>query len=174
LRGLAIDPDHPDSSHWADIVPEARSRIRNFAVIGNFVCVNYLEGHSNRIEVFDVSGRRHDKLLFPEPGTVRLLRRPVQSDTLFYIYSSFTQPQTLFSYDVASSEQRLWATSHVTSDPAVEMKQVHYTSKDRTEVPMYLISRKGTGSAGPLPTFLTGYGGFGESVTPQFSVYFTV
>jgi prolyl oligopeptidase len=173
-RVVAIDPDRPDIDHWSVIVPESKQRINDFTVVGGFVCVSYVENLSSRIELFDLNGESYDALPCPPQGTARLLGRPVGSDTLFYSFSSFQEPPTIFAYHVPTREQRVWAKSSVTFDSSsIQVDQVRYKSKDGTEVPMFLVAQKRKHLEHPLPTFLTAYGGFGVSVTPQFNAYST-
>jgi|SRR6266850_2608719 len=174
LRIVEIDPAHPARDYWRDVVPESFLRIKDFAVVGKFVCVNYAEQLSNRLHVFDLTGHQYAKVPCPLQGTIRLLRRPIESDTLFYDFSSFDQPPTIFSYHIPSAEQRVWAQSSVMFEPSsFEIEHVRYKSIDGTQVPMFLVAREGQRSIGPGPTFLTGYGGFGASLTPQFNAYST-
>ena len=173
-RIVAVDPGHPDRNYWRDVVPESGLRIKDFAAVGEFVCVGYVENLSSRIEVFDLSSRHYATVPAPPQGTIRLLPRPIQNDTLFYHFSSFDQPPTIFSYHIPSREQKVWAKSAVMFDPSsFEINQISYQSKDGTSVPMFLVARKGQRSTEPLPTFLTGYGGFGITLTPQFNAYST-
>lgn len=174
FRIVSIDLKRPDREHWVDVVPESTLRIKDFSIVGASICVGYVENLANKIEVFDLTGRRRTTVPCPPQGTASLLRRPLASDTLFYNFSSFDRPPTIFSYDVANGEQKEWAKSPVTFDPySFEIEQTRYKSKDGSLIPMFLVARKGQRSSGPLPTFLTGYGGFGNSKTPQFNAYST-
>ena len=172
LRIVAIDLAHPESTHWVEIVPETRQRIRDFAVVGNFVCVLYEENFTNRIEIHGLSGRHHDTVICPEGGAVRLLYGLKDSDTLFYNFSSFDQPRTIFSYCVSNQESKVWSKTSPTFDTSsVAIDQVKFGSKDSTDVPMFLVHLRDRPRSGRLPVFLTGYGGFGAVTTPQFSVF---
>src|SRR6266568_421649 len=173
-RIVAIDAEHPEWDQWVDIVPESPLRIKDFAVVGDSICLGYVQDVASRIEVFDLTGHWRRTVPCPPHGTARLLPRPLESTTLFYSFSSFTRQPTIFSYHVPNGEQNEWATGSATFDASsFEIKQVRYKSKDGTLVPMFLVARKGQRSSGPLPTFLTGYGGFGNSLTPQFNAYST-
>lgn len=173
-RIVSIDLDHPSPDAWRQIVPEAPSRIRDFVVVGDLIFVGYVEDLETRIAMFTCEGERCGTLPCPGGGTARLLPVQANTDVLFYRHSSFAQPPAIFCYRTQTREQRLWANSQIQLVPSsFEVRPVRYPSKDRAIVPMFLVSRKGNQGGGPLPTFLTGYGGFGTSVTPQFTAYAT-
>lgn len=171
LRVVAVDPAHPDPDHWPDIVPESQQRIKDFAVVGNFICVSYVDGLSTRIELWEQTGPRHRAIPCPPNGTARLIRRPAGSDTLFYNFSSFERSPTLFSYNLAHGNRTMWAQSQ--DRLRAELKRVHYKSKDGTNIPMILIARPNHTWSSPSPALLGGYGGFGSSLTPQWNAYST-
>jgi len=90
--------------------------------------------------------------------------------TLFYTFTSFTYPPTIYKFDPASGASVVFRASEVKFDPsAYETKQVFYASKDGTKVPMFIVHKKGLKLDGKNPTYLTAYGGFNFSVTPSFS-----
>jgi len=174
LRIVGIDPDHPERDRWIDIIPEREHRIDNFVVAGRTVCVSYTKNLASQIEAFDLTGIWRATVPCPPNGTARLFRRGIEADTLFYGFSSFDQPPTIFSYDTRSCEQKIWARSQVALDSSsVEVEQVRYQSTDGTDIPMFLVARKKQLLSGPPPVFLTGYGGFGVSFTPKFNAYST-
>lgn len=174
FRLVNININSPGCEKWVDIVPESRCRIKDFAFAGKFVFVGYVENAVSRIEIFDITGRRRGSVPCPPHGGAQLLWRPQENDTLFYSYSSFDYPPTIFSYHVPTNEQRVWAQNPVKVDSApFDMEQIFYKSKDGTQIPMFLVARKGLRFSDPLPTFLTAYGGFGASRTPQFNAYST-
>ncbi|MCI0725069.1 MAG: S9 family peptidase [Acidobacteria bacterium] len=173
-RIVSIGLDHPSLDAWRQIVPEVTSRIRDFVVVGDLIFVGYVENLETRIAIFTCSGEWCGTLPCPGAGTARLLPVQANSDVLFYRYSSFAHPPAIFCYRTQTRDQCLWANSEIQFAPSsFEVQQVRYPSKDRAIVPMFLVSRKGQQGGGPLPTFLTGYGGFGTSLTPQFTAYAT-
>jgi prolyl oligopeptidase len=110
----------------------------------------------------------------PLHGTVNLLNRTTTTDKLFYSYGSISKPAGVYCYDPQKKEVLTWDEANLSFDPSIiESEEVVYTSGDRTSVPLLLAARKGLLRSGPLPTFLTGYGGFGSCVTPQFTAFAT-
>jgi prolyl oligopeptidase len=174
LRIVEIDLESPERAHWRTAVPESAARMKDLSIVANFICVGYVENSGNRMKVFDSSGKVLGKVPCPHHGTFRLFWRPVKNDTLFYSFSSFDQPPTIYSYDPISGDQRIWSKTEVVLHPSsIEVEQIRYESKDGTEIPMLLVAQKGRRLSGALPVFLTGYGGFGVSLTHQFNVYST-
>jgi prolyl oligopeptidase len=171
FRIVAIDLDHPEPEHWSDLVPESQHRINDATVVSDWICVGYVQDLASRIEVFDLSGWRAT-IPCPPNGTARLFHGLPESDTLFYRFSSFDQPQTIFSYRPHSRKQEIWtqgqANPHLSP---MKVSRLHYRSKDGTEVPISLVSKNNRLPSAPSATFLTAYGGFGASVTPQFHAY---
>lgn len=174
-RIVAIAPEHPQQEHWINIVQESTQPIKDFTVVRDCVCVLYEDKFSTRIEVFDLAGRRKAVIQCPENGATTLLRGTGESDMLFYRVVSFTEPGTIYFYSLPDSKQAVWNKNRVAFDPSsVEIKRTSYKSTDGTEVPIFLLSQGQENSAHtkPRPVFLTGYGGFGATFTPQYSAFF--
>src|SRR6202011_5544592 len=107
-----------------------------FALVGELVCVSYVENLCTRIEVFDLNGHCHAPVPSPSHGTIRLLGRPANTAMLFYNFSSFSEPPTMYFHNPARGEHGVWWKYPVKADGAsVEVKQISYTSKDGTQVP---------------------------------------
>ncbi len=173
-RIVQIDLEHPDLKDWRDLVPERHSRIQSVAIVGESIVVSYVQSLTTRAEIFDLGGQPRGQLPLPSPGTATFFPCRPDADTLFYGFTSFSCPASIYTYRPSAFEHKRWARGRVPFDPsAIEVEQVRYPSKDGTLVPMFLVSEKGRRSTGPLPTFLTGYGGFRSSVTPQFAAYTT-
>jgi len=174
-RIVAIDPDAPDMTNWREIISESKLVIKDFVVKGPRVFVSYVENLSTRTDIFDTRGVRLGAIDFPTRGTARLLPNSPDPDELFFTFSSFLQPETIFTYNVTSGEQKVWSQKKVVFDATdVEVNEVRYLSKDKTSVPMLLMARKGVQAFGNVPMLLTAYGGFGKSMTPQFSAFATL
>lgn len=171
-RIVAIDLDRPQRANWVDIVPETDACVRDLAVSANRIFVGYTENAVTRIEIFDTLGRSCGRIPSPPYSTTRLLQADPTSDEVFYSCTSFSQPPSIYCYHANGGHQEPWAQHQVPFDGSwVEVEQIQYRSKDGTQIPMFLVSQEGRRHSGPLPTFLTGYGGFGNSITPQFTVY---
>jgi prolyl oligopeptidase len=173
-RVVKIHLNKPEFENWREIIPESDSRIQNLAVVGESIFLTSVKDLATQIQIFDLSGNNEGKIRLPSTGTASLFPCRVDSDTIFCRFTSFAHHPSILRYCPRTSEQDIWASSQIEFDPSsVEIDQVRYPSKDGTEIPMFLVRSKGHRATGPLPTFLTGYGGFGKSLTPQFTAYAT-
>jgi prolyl oligopeptidase len=110
------------------------------------------------------------ELPLPGIGTVGELNGKQDDDELFYSFTSFLYPTTIYRYDLKSLRNELFRAPKVAFDPSkYETRQVFYTSKDGTRVPMFITAKKGLVLDGSNPTLLYAYGGFNISLTPTFS-----
>jgi prolyl oligopeptidase len=169
-RIIAIDLDHPAENRWREVVPERSYVLDSFAPAGGDLVLDYMKDVASYLEVVDANGRHIRDIALPGIGTVRGISSHWASNQLFYGYTSFVVPGTIYRYDVASGRDRLWARERIPFDSQdMEVKQVWYQSKDKTRVPMFLVYRKGLKLDGDRPVYLTGYGGFDISMQPSFS-----
>ena len=174
FRIVSIDIKDADPRHWRDIVPESDRCIQGFAVAGDQIFVTRTDGFSTRIEAFGLDGNVKQSIPVPLYGTVNLVNRTTATEKLFYGYTSISKPESIHCYDTKTQEALTSDEANLAFDAClIESDEVVYTSKDRTSVPLLLAARKGLLHSGPLPTFLTGYGGFGSCVTPQFTAFAT-
>ena len=172
FRIVRIDSVHSDPSYWYDIVPESDRRIQQFAVAGNQVFVTRTDRFSTKMDVFGLDGTQKQAPSFPACATIDLLNRTNASEKLFYSYSSISKPAATYWYDVRRQEAGTWSEEDSLVDPlAIAVEETKYSSADGTPIPLFLAAHKSLLHSGPLPTFLTGYGGFGSCVTPRFTAF---
>ncbi len=169
-RVLRADLRDPARERWREIVPQGENIIEGLSLAGGKLFVNELENVVSKVRVLDADGQPLGAITFPALGAVGSMNGRWASNEAFFTFSSFVVPATIFRYDVATGERTVWWRSQapVESD-RFETKQVWYTSKDGTRVPMFLVHRKGLKLDGSNPTLLTGYGGFTVNLTPTFS-----
>jgi prolyl oligopeptidase len=175
FRIAQIDSAHPEPSNWHDIVPESDKRIQQFAIADDEVFVARTDSFSTTVDIFGLDGRKKQAPSFPLRGTIDLLNRTSATEKLFYSYTSISQPTAVCCYDTRREEGFVW--SEVNSPvglPAIAIEETIYPSADGTSVPLFLAARKDLLHSGPLPTFLTGYGGFGSCMTPRFTAFATI
>jgi len=174
-RVVAIDLTNPAPANWRAVVPESNRSIVQFAVAGDSLYLAYLENLAHRILIFDLTGKIRGELTTPAEGSVQLCWQSDPTDTLFYQFSSFAHPPATFEYRRGFDTRELGGAINSSGHRSpIEVKRVRYPAKDGTLIPMFLVSKKDAGSKGPGPVFLTAYGGFGHSITPQFTAYATI
>ena len=137
---------------------------------GGKLFVEYAKDVTSLVEVFDYAGKRESEITLPAIGSAGGFGGEKDDKFVFYSFTSFTFPPTIYRYDIATRKSTLFRAPEVDFNPTdYETKQVFYASKDGTKVPMFLTYRKGLKLDGTNPTLLYGYGGFNISLPPAFS-----
>jgi prolyl oligopeptidase len=162
----------PDTAraHWRIVVPEGRDVIQSSLLAGGRIAVQRLRDVKGALTLYAPDGRTLGDVALPGIGTVGGLSGRTDTPELFYAFTSYLVPQTVYRYDFATGQSTPFHPPQVPFDPApFETRQVFYTSKDGTRVPMFVTLRKGTPLDGSHPTVLYAYGGFDISITPGFN-----
>lgn len=169
-RLIAIDPEKPAQENWREVVPESDSVLQGFSACGGNLFLRYLKNVQSNVRMYDVNGTFIRGISFPTIGTVSGVNGRWDSDEAFFVFNSFHIPTTIYRHEVSTGKQEVWAKIEVPIESEkYEVKQVWYTSKDGTRVPMFIVHAKELKLGGQNPTLLTGYGGFNASLTPGFS-----
>ncbi|MDA0143325.1 prolyl oligopeptidase family serine peptidase [Vibrio sp. RW] len=157
------------SQQWIDIVSE-KSQPLEISTGGGYLFAHYMVDVVSKIEQLDYQGNLVREIHLPGLGTASGLGGKREQTQLYYTFTNYVTPPTIFSFDVelGSSEIYQRSESPFESDQ-FESKQVFYTSKDGTQVPMLISYKKGLKLDGNNPTMLYAYGGFNVSLTPSFS-----
>ncbi len=167
---VEVDLTNPTRDHWKVVVPESKDLLEDAAVVGGKLVVKYLVDAKNQLFVFDLDGKGEGEIGLPALGTVGTLSGNPDSPELFYSFTSFLYPLTVYRYDLSTGQNTVFQKPNVNFDPdRYETKQIFYSSKDGTKIPMFVVGKKGLALNGNNPVFLTGYGGFNISMTPSFA-----
>jgi prolyl oligopeptidase len=170
-RIIAIDTSKPERGKWKELVPQANETLENVSLVGDHFIASYLKDARAQIKIFDLNGKFVREVELPGIGTVSGFAGKRQDSETFYAFTSFTTPTTIYRYDMKSGQSTLYRRPKVDFNPEdYETKQVFFTSKDQTRVPMFITHKKGLKLDGNNPTYLYGYGGFSISLTPEFSI----
>lgn len=170
-RLIAINPENPGKENWKEIIPEGESLLEGVSTGGGKLFANYLENATNKIYQMNYDGSSINEIELPGPGSAGGLGGKEEDQIMFYTYTSFNYPPTIFKYDVATGESELFNQPELAFNPDdFESKQVWFESKDGTKVSMFIVHKKGLELNGDNPTLLYGYGGFNISLSPSFSV----
>ena len=170
-RVFLFDPKTPAESAWRDILPERAEPLDGVATGGGKLFASYLKDVTSRSYVFDLSGKQEHEIALPGPGAVSGMGGRRDDREVFYTFTSFNYPPTIFRYDVASRQSSIFRSVDIPgfAADAYDVKQVFVTSNDGTQVPMFLTYKKGLALNGANPTLMYGYGGFNITLTPAFS-----
>ena len=167
---VAIDLKKPDRTHWRDLIPEAADKLEMVHHVGRGFVTVRLHRASAAVAFHDEKGAKIRDLPLPGIGSVSGFdARPDETET-FFSFSSFTTPAQIYRLDLSSGASSIFRQPKLKFDPTLyETQQVTYKSKDGTEIPMFLVMKKGLVKTGEVPTYLYGYGGFNISLDPEFS-----
>ncbi len=170
-RLIAVNARQPGRERWREIVPQSEDVLDGVRIVHGTFVATYMHDAHTKLVLFDMDGQHLGDVPLPGIGSVRGIRGRPQDDEMFYAFTSFLHPPTIFRYDFTTTTTSVFKSPDVDFDPsAYETRQVFYTSRDGTRVPMFLTHRTDIQLDGSNPTYLYGYGGFNISLTPSFSV----
>jgi prolyl oligopeptidase len=170
-RVFLFDPKNPSEKDWKDVLPERPEPLQGVNTGGGKLFATYLKDVTTRAYVYTLDGKPENEIQMPTLGIAGGLGGEKDDRFVFYTFSSFNFAPSIYRYDIATRKSTLFRAPEIPGfRPAdYEVKQVFYTSKDGTRVPMFVVHKKGLKLDGRNPTLLYGYGGFNSSTTPNFS-----
>lgn len=160
----------PKKEDWKTIIPEKEMALQGVGTCGGYLFASYLRDASTKVYQYNYEGKLIREIKLPGIGTASGFNGEQKDMELFYTFSSFNVPPAIYRYNIATGQSVLFRKTEVkikTED--FETKQVFFTSKDGTKIPMFLTYKKGMVQNGQNPTLIYGYGGFNIPVTPGFS-----
>jgi len=169
-RLVLIDGSAPSRENWKTVIPEGEAVLQGVSAAGGKLFAHYLKDVATRVTQHDLSGKLERAIELPGLGSAGGFYGKKADTLLFYTFTSFNYPPVIFQYDIASGTSKLFRKSEAKFDPrAYEVKQVFFASKDGTQVPLFIVHKKGLQRDGRNPALLYAYGGFNASMTPYFS-----
>lgn len=168
-RVIEFDFSKPAVENWKDVIPETEN-VLSASTGGGYLFADYTVDVKTQVMQFDLKGKLVREVELPGIGSAGGFGAEEKDKDLYYSFTSFTYPTSIFKFDIASGKSTLYSQPKVDFNPEdYETKQVFYTSKDGTKVPMFIVHKKGIELNGKNPTWLYAYGGFNISLTPGFS-----
>jgi len=168
-RVVEVDFSKPTSENWKDVIPETEN-VLSASTGGGYLFADYTVDVKTQVKQFDLKGKLVREVVLPGIGSAGGFGAKEEEKELYYSFTSFTYPTRIYKYDIATGTSSEYYQPKVDFNPdEYETKQVFYTSKDGTKVPMFIVHKKGIELNGKNPTWLYAYGGFGVSMTPGFS-----
>ncbi len=169
MRLVKTDIKHLAPEHWVDVIPETTMPL-SISTGGGKLFASYLKDATSQMLQYDLNGKLEHEITLPGKGTAEGISGKWEETKLYYSYTSYISPSTIYSYDVVTGQSAVYKKSGIQFDPSgYESNQIFYTSKDGTKIPMIITHKKGIKMNGNNPTILYGYGGFDVSLTPAFS-----
>ncbi len=168
-RLVSVSLDYPTPGDWQTLIPE-KEQVLSAAIAGNKIMASYLVDAKTASEQYALDGTFEKEVALPAIGTVYGFDAAPDEEEFYYTFTSFTEPASIYKYDIPVGESTLWRRPEIDFDPdQYETKQIFYTSQDGTKVPMFIVHKKELELNGKNPTWLYSYGGFNISLRPSFS-----
>ena len=169
-RIVTVDIKNPKPENWKDFIPETEN-VLSPSTGGGYFFANYMKDAVSVVKQYDYSGKLVREIKLPGVGTAGGFGGKKKEKTLYYSFTNYITPGSTFSFEPQTGTSAVYQKPKVDFDSEkYESKQVFYTSKDGTKIPMIITHKKGLKLDGTNPTMLYGYGGFNVSLTPCFSI----
>mgnify|MGYP000628013444 CR=1 FL=1 len=167
---VTVNAKAPSANNWQDFIAETE-HVLTASTGAGFFFTEYMVDAISKVSQYDYKGNKVRDIELPGVGSASSLGGKKEDNTLYYSFSNYKTPGTIYSFDAKKGSSDVYKKSGAKFDSsAFESKQVFYKSKDGTQVPMIITYKKGLELNGKNPTILYGYGGFNVSLTPRFSV----
>lgn len=167
---ILLDPKNPQEGNWKTLIAEKPELLQNVWTAGGKLFTEYLKDATSRVYQYNRQGKPEHEVSMPGFGTVAGFSGEKNDVDVFYSFTSFTTPATIYKYNITAGESSMFQKPALKFNPDdYETKQVFYPSKDGTKIPMFLVYKKGIKLDGNNPTMLYGYGGFNIALTPNFN-----
>lgn len=169
-RLIAINAKQPGGEHWREVIAETGDVLDGVSLVGGKIIATYMKDAKTVVKVMDLEGHQTGTVDLPGIGTATGFGGRFDDEETFFAFSSFNSPTTISRLDVSSGLVEVFKTPEVAMNPDdYIVKQVFYSSKDGTRVPMFISHRKDVTPGSSTPALLYGYGGFNISQTPSYS-----
>ena len=167
---VTVDASSPGPENWKDLIEETQNVLRA-STGGGYIFANYMENAVSAIKQYSYDGTLVREVVLPGIGSAGGFGAKKQDTSLYYSFTNYLTPGSIYSYEISSGTSKLYKKPSIDfNSDEYQSRQVFYTSKDGTQVPMIITHKKGIVLDGTNPTILYGYGGFNISLTPSFSI----
>ena len=171
---VVTDIKNPTPEHWKDLIPETKN-VLTPVVAGNYIFAQYMIDAISEIKQYDFEGKFLREIKLPSIGTASVESAEEKDTETYFTFENYYTPLSIYKLHLETGKTELYWAPKIDFNPNdFESKQVFYTSKDGTKVPMIITYKKGTPLDGTAPATLYGYGGFNISYTPWFSIPYAV
>lgn len=169
VRVVKVNHTKPQPEFWVDVIPET-DNVLTVSSAGGHLFAQYMVDATSKVKQYDMTGKFVRDIELPDIGSAHGFSGKKDQQELYYTFTNYKTPGTTYKLEIQSGQSDIYRKSKAPFDSDLfESKQVFYTSKDGTQVPMILTYKKGLQLNGQTPTILYGYGGFNVSLTPNFS-----
>ena len=167
-RLMVADVDRPGYNDWKEVVPEGESVLTDVTFAADRMILQYSKDNCNQMYTYTTDGKRIGEIKLPTFGSTSASGMRGQKE-VFYSFTSYTMPNTVYSYDLNTDKSTVWAAPKINfRSDNYKTEMVFYTSKDGTRAPLFITYKKGMKLNGRNPLLLYGYGGFNITYAPFF------
>ena len=167
---VTVDASSPGPENWKDLIEQTQNVLRA-STGGGYIFANYMEDAVSAVKQYTYQGALVREIALPGVGSAGGFGAKKQETNLYYSFTNYLTPGSIYSFDIATGVSKLYKKPNIDfNSQEYQSKQIFYTSKDGTQVPMIITHKKGMVLDGTNPTILYGYGGFNISLTPSFSI----
>ena len=167
---VTVDASNPTPENWMDFIPETEN-VLSPSTAGGYFFAEYMVDAISKVKQYDEEGKLIREVELPGIGSVGSFSAKKEEKVLYFSFTNYVTPGSIYKYDIEEGTSELYNKPAINFNPEnFESKQIFYTSKDGTKVPMIITHKKGLELNGKNPTILYGYGGFNISLTPSFSI----
>ena len=167
---VKVNIKNPTPNNWVDFIPETKN-VLNIGTGAGYFFATYMKDAVSQVKQYDNKGKLVREIKLPGIGTANGFGGKKEDKDLYYSFTNYTTPSSIFKFDPKNGNSIDYKKPKVDfNSDNFESKQVFYTSKDGTKIPMIITYKKGIKLDGKNPTILYGYGGFNVSLTPSFSI----
>ncbi|WP_369999310.1 prolyl oligopeptidase family protein [Winogradskyella sp.] len=167
---VTVDASNPTPENWVDFIPET-DNVLSPSTGGGYFFAEYMVDAVSKVLQYDYDGKLVREVELPGVGSAGGFGAKKEEKELYYSFTNYVTPGSIYKYDIENGTSELYRKPDIDFNPNdYESKQIFYTSKDGTKVPMIITHKKGLELNGKNPTILYGYGGFNISLTPSFSI----
>ncbi len=167
---VVTDASNPTPEHWKDFIPETE-HVLTTGTGGGYFFTEYMVDAISQVLQYDYDGKLVREVRLPGVGSASGFGGKKEEKEFYFSFTNYNTPSSSYKYNVETGEYEQYWRPEIDFNPEdYESKQVFYTSKDGTKIPMIITCKKGVERNGKNPTILYGYGGFNISLTPSFSI----
>jgi prolyl oligopeptidase len=167
---ITVDAANPQPENWKDFIPETKN-VLSPSTGGGFFFAEYMVDAISKVFQYDMDGKQIREIELPGVGSVGSFGGKKEDTEMYFTFTNYKTPGSIYKFNVDSGEYDVyWKPEIDFNSDDYESKQVFYTSKDGTKIPMIISHKKGIELNGKNPTILYGYGGFNISITPNFNI----
>ena len=167
---VTVDAKNPTQENWIDFIPETENVLSLSSGAGYFFA-EYMIDAVSKVLQYDFEGNLIREVKLPGVGSSAGFGGKLDAKELYFSFTNYFTPSASYKFNPKQGTYVSYWKPTISFNPSdYDSKQVFYSSKDGTKVPMIITHKKGVVLNGKTPTILYGYGGFNISLTPSFSI----